>query len=224
MKKSFIKIEKEIKKMKKRLHDKKAGIAILISLIIISLADIIFRAVVDEEMLFTVVNVGEQVTVIVLSLFIMLMSIRGKDRVCYILYGAWASYFVFDQLFELPGIIADTVNLMSLSGWALTIGNIAFISRVLSMITIVTIGILLVEYMNDGTIYNRAFNALSIVTVLLIAVNILISVYTVIAGLRNFEMLIQAINNLSRITMVFMFAFFAYDSAKMQLKKTDLTK
>jgi hypothetical protein len=167
--------------MKKRLHDKKAGIAILASLIIISLIDLIFRAVVDKEMLFTVVNVGEQVTVIVLSLFIMLMSIRGKDRVCYILYGAWASYFVFDQLFELPGIIADTVNLMSLSGWALTIGNIAFISRVLSMITIVAIGILLVEYMNDGTIYNRAFNALSIVTVILIAVNILISVYTVIA-------------------------------------------
>ena len=210
--------------MKKRLHDKKAGIIILASLIIISLIDLIFRAVVDEEMLFTVANVGEQVTVIVLSLFIMLMTIRGTDRVCYILYGAWASYFVFDQLFELPGIIADTVNLMSLSSWALTIGNIAFISRVLSMITIVAIGILLVEYMNDGTIYNRAFNALSIVTVLLIAANILISVYTVIAGLRNFEMLIQAINNLSRITMVFMFTFFAYDSAKHQLKKVKLSK
>ena len=31
-------------------------------------------------------------------------------------------------------------------------------------------------------------------------------------------------NCLYRVTMIFLFTFFAYDSAKAQLKKTDLTK
>ena len=46
--------------MKKRLHDKKAGIAILISLIIISLAEIIFRAaaMAAESIYLTVFFIG----------------------------------------------------------------------------------------------------------------------------------------------------------------------
>ena len=35
--------------MKKRLHDKKAGIAILISLIVISLAEVVLRSVILKE-------------------------------------------------------------------------------------------------------------------------------------------------------------------------------
>ena len=46
--------------MKKRLHDKKAGIVILAALIIISLADIIFRAVAVGEAVLTTSNLGEQ--------------------------------------------------------------------------------------------------------------------------------------------------------------------
>jgi hypothetical protein len=36
--------------------------------------------------------------------------------------------------------------------------------------------------------------------------------------------LLAVFNILSMGTMVFLFAFFAYDSARAQLKKTDLTK
>jgi hypothetical protein len=36
--------------------------------------------------------------------------------------------------------------------------------------------------------------------------------------------LLSTFNSLYRLVMVFMFAFFAYDSAKAQLKKTNLTK
>jgi hypothetical protein len=38
------------------------------------------------------------------------------------------------------------------------------------------------------------------------------------------DILIQAINNVSRLAMVFLFTFFAYDSAKAQLSKANLTK
>jgi hypothetical protein len=38
------------------------------------------------------------------------------------------------------------------------------------------------------------------------------------------DILIQAINNISRLAMVFMLAFFAYDSAKMQLQKVNFSK
>ena len=36
--------------------------------------------------------------------------------------------------------------------------------------------------------------------------------------------LLDTFNSLYRLTMVFLFTFFAYDSAKAQLKKADLTK
>ena len=54
--------------MKNRLHDKKAGIPILISLIIISVAELIFRAIVVGEMVYTTANLGEQLVVIALAL------------------------------------------------------------------------------------------------------------------------------------------------------------
>ena len=79
--------------MKKRLHDKKAGIAILISLIIISIAEIIFRATVIGEAVLTTANLGEQLAVIALAVTILILTAKGKDRACYICYGAWAGYF-----------------------------------------------------------------------------------------------------------------------------------
>ena len=50
-----------------------------------------------------------------------------------------------------------------------------------------------------------------------ININGFISVKTVEIGLL-------ILNNLHRIVMIFMFTCFAYDSAKHQLKKTDLSK
>ena len=210
--------------MKKRLHDKKAGIAILAALIIISLAEIISRVLILKESMLNTDTTGEPAIILLLAAIIMIMTFRGKDRACYICYGAWLGYFVFNQIFELPGLISTLISILNSNNWVFTIGNLAFLCRILSMITIIAIGVLLVEYMNDGTICNRAFNGLCIATFVLILTNIVISVCVAIQGLYPMDILIQAINNMSRLAMVFLFTFFAYDSEKAQLKKTDLSK
>ena len=210
--------------MKKRLHDKKAGIAILAALIIISLAEIISRVLILKESMLNTDTTGEPAIILLLAAIIMIMTFRGKDRACYICYGAWLGYFVFNQIFELPGLISTLISILNSNNWVFTIGNLAFLCRILSMITIIAIGVLLVEYMNDGTICNRAFNGLCIATFVLILTNIVISVCVAIQGLYPMDILIQAINNMSRLAMVFLFTFFAYDSAKAQLKKTNFTK
>ena len=50
--------------MKNRLHGKKAGIAILVSLILISVAEIIYRAFVAGDRIYTTANLGEQFVVL----------------------------------------------------------------------------------------------------------------------------------------------------------------
>jgi hypothetical protein len=203
--------------MKKRLHDKKAGIAILISLIIISLAEVLFRSFVLKEAMLATANLGEQVAIIVLSVFIITMTLKGKDRICYICYGAWLGCFVFDQLFGLPGMI---VNLAVYIGYP---GTLPIIIRIIGMICIIAIGALLVEYMNDGTIHNRAFNTLCVITIVLYIISIGIGAFD-LANRMPINISLDMFNKAKDIIMVFLFTFFAYDSAKMQLKKTNLTK
>ena len=213
--------------MKKRLHDKKAGIAILISLIIISLAEIIFRAIAMGESALTISNFGEQLAVIVLAATILVLTAKGKDRACYICYGAWAAYFILDQLFELPGMVGTLMS--NISNPVVTL---SIVIRMLTMVCIIAIGVLLVEYMSDGTICNRAFNALCITTIALLAVSLLWAIYQLAFSTIGGDQMITfkkqnvlvIFNNVYRIAMVFLFTFFAYDSAKAQLKKTDLTK
>ena len=208
--------------MKKRLHDKKAGIAILISLIVISLADIIFRAVAIGEAVLTTANLGEQLAVIALAVTILVLTAKGKDRACYICYGAWIAYFVLDQVFELPGVVVGIINQMAQPEMVTPFLAMGAIVRVLGMVGIIAIGVLLVEYMIDGTIYNKAFNVLCIATVWLLATTIAGSIYSAVAVHSKFAL--ETFNSLYRIAMVFMFTFFAYDSAKAQLAKTNLTK
>ena len=102
-------------------------------------------------------------------------------------------------------------------------GIIAAIAHLLSIVGIVAIGVLLVEYINDGTIYNKAFNTLCVITVVLQAFLLLHTLHSTF-NYGNSEVIIAALHELSRLTLVFLFTFFAYDSAKMQLKKTDLSK
>ena len=217
--------------MKNRLHDKKAGIAILVSLILISVAEVIYRAVIANEIAFTTSNFGEQLTVIIFALMILIFSATGKDRVCYILYGAWIAYFVMDQAFELPGMIGDLcINFSD------PIISIVIVIRMVSMLCIIALSALLVEYMNDGSIYNRAFNTICVITVLLHVVTIGISINGLIllnttkvpsevdVNLLNRHNMLVIFNNLYRILMVFLFTFFAYDSAKKQLSKVNFDK
>ena len=209
--------------MKKRLHDKKAGVAILISLFIISLAEIIFRAVaMGLEAVLTTANFGEQLAVIALAATILILTAKGKDRACYICYGAWIAYFVLDQVFELPGVVVGIINQMAQPEMVTPFLAMGAIVRVLGMVGIIAIGVLLVEYMIDGTIYNKAFNVLCIATVLLLVATIAGSIYSAVAVHSKFAL--ETFNCLYRMAMVFMFTFFAYDSAKAQLAKTNLTK
>ena len=209
--------------MKKRLHDKKAGIAILISLIIISFAEIIFRAVaMGLESILTTANLGEQLAVIALAVTILILTAKGKDRACYICYGAWIAYFVLDQIFELPGVVFGIINQMAQPETIPVAIVIGAIVRVLGMVGIIAIGGLLVEYMSDGTICNKAFNSLCIATVLLLVANIAFSIYGAVVVMPNFAL--DTFNGLYRMTMIFLFTFFAYDSAKKQLKKVNFSK
>jgi hypothetical protein len=214
--------------MKNRLHDKKAGIFILVSLIIISVAEVIYRAVVANEIVFTTSNFGEQLAVIIFALIILIFTAKGKDRVCYIIYGAWIAYFVMDQAFELPGMVGDLVINFSQTRMAISI-----CLRLVSMLCIIALSALLVEYMNDGSIYNRAFNTLCVITILLHVITIVFGSYGFILGktlespngidLNLFQQqgMLVIFNNLYRIAMVFLFVFFAYDSARKQLNKVD---
>ena len=206
--------------MKKRLHDKKAGIAILLSLIVIAVAEIVFRAVVLGTQVFNTSNLGEQLALSALAAAILILTAKGKDRACYICYGAWIGYFVLDQLFELPSVIMDAVALF---GRKMPIIALTPAFHAFSMVCIIALGVLLVEYMDDGTICNRAFNVFCVLAVVSIAASIAVNVLNVING-TSIMVLLASFNNLYRIIMVFMFTFFAYDSAKHQLKKTDLSK
>ena len=207
--------------MKKRLHDKKAGVAILVVLIIISFAEVVLRSVILKETMFTLSNAGEPIITAALSLLLLIFALKGKDRVFHILCGVWLGFFVMNQLYSLPGMIADTIKCFNTGSINTAMCNL---THVLSIIGIVAIGVLLVEYMNDGSIYNKAFNILCAFTaVMLLLLALHNCVYDALV-LGRTEVILGSLHNLSRITMIFLFVFFAYDSAKNQLKKANLEK
>ena len=210
--------------MKNRLHDKKAGIFILIALILISVAEVAFRHMFLRDMIATTANYAETLAVIGLALAILIFTLKGKDRLCYILYGAWIAYFVFDQVFELPGMLATMFTLFGETGGLDIAQIVAIFVRLLSMIGTIIIGIIVVEYMNDGTINNRAYNITSGATILFIIPSIITPLIYVFSGNGDSMYVLIAFNALYRIAMVFLFTFFAYDSAKKQLSKVDFSK
>ena len=207
--------------MKKRLHDKKAGIVILAVLFILSVADVILRTTVFSNVASTASNYGEVLITAVFSLLLMILALKGKDRAFYILCGAWLAYFVLEQLFYVPFMISSFDLAASTFGTLKPM--LALLCRLLGMVCIMCIGGLLVEYMIDGTIYNKAFNVFCIVAVLTFAASTCIDIVASFSAEVNF-MILSALNSLSNIIMIFLFTFFAYDSAKAQLEKTNLSK
>ena len=205
--------------MKNRLHDKKAGIPILVSLILISVAELIFRVLVLKERVLVTPNLGEQSIVLILATVILVMTLKNKDRLCYICTGAWLTYFVLDQLFELPGVISYLITYSDFTFLIL----LSPVLHLISMICTVVIGILLVEYMNDGTICNRAFNLFCLITILATLGAIVLNVYNLIQW-KPLEIVLAIFNNVYCIIMLFYFTFFAYDSAKKQLSKVNFDK
>ena len=218
--------------MKNRLHDKNSRIAIVISLIIISLAEVILRAIAMGEASLSTANTGEQITVIAFALIILFFTAKDNDKISYISCGALIAYFVMDQLFELPGMIGNLASSTSEPAVAISIAI-----RLLTMVGIVAIAVLLAEYVNDGSIYNRAYNAIYWVTILLHVVSILISVagFVIFGGaaevpvgmdlaLMQKQGMLVIFNDVYRIIMVVLFTSFAYDSANRQLKREKLAK
>ena len=206
--------------MKNRLHDKKAGIAIFVAIFIFSMVNAILSSTVFKNTVVSQLYFGEALIDAVFSLILVIFALKGKDRVFYILCTAWCAYFVVEQLYSLPVLFTEITNCFSTGEITGMIGNPL---HLLSVISIIAIGALLVEYMNDGSIYNKPFNVLCIITVVLFACLLLLNLYDFFISGRDFAILV-ALMNLSRIAMVFCFTFLAYDGAKMQLKKTNLSK
>ena len=72
--------------------------------------------------------------------------------------------------------------------------------------------------MSDGSICNKAFNAFCIVTVVLQAFLVVFTLSGMfISG--DYEVILAALFELSRLVVIFLFTFYAYDSAKRQLKR-----
>jgi hypothetical protein len=206
--------------MKNRPHIKKAGITISAIIFILSIVDVILRATVLKEMASVAANYGEVLITAAFSLLLVIFACKGKDRIFNILCGVWLSYFVLSQVYSLPGVISDSVLCFNTGYFTGVIGNVIY---ALSIICVVPIGALFVEYMNDGSIYNKAFNTLCIIEIALYGVLFLLGLYNVWA-LGYTYCILASLHELSRMTMIFLFTFFAYDSAKAQLKKTDFTK
>ena len=218
--------------MIKRLQSKKVRIAILITLIVAALVDVHFRAIVMREAALDIANAGEQVTVIVLAAITLLFMAKKNDKLSYISCGALVAYFVMDQLFALPGMIGNLVANISVSYIAISIAI-----RLLTMVGIVVIAVLLAEYVNDGSIYNRAFKAAFWITILLHVASIAFSVVGLVLtanlaevpngaelALLQKQNVLIIFNEIYRIIMVVLFTSFAYDSAKRQLNRENLTK
>ena len=207
--------------MKKRLHDKKAGIAILVALIILSLAEIVIRAVYLRDMINATGNYGEQIIAVIFATIILILSAKGKDRFCFICYASWIAYFVIEKIFSIPGRFTYLITNPENLGITAQISQITYI---VGMFCIIGIGVLIAEYMGDGTIYNKAFNALCVAAIVMLAIGMILPFYDVIFNNYDLKYALVGFSNLNQITMVFLFTFFAYDSAKAQLKKTNLTK
>ena len=201
--------------MKKRLHDKKAGIAIFVAIFIFSLVSLILSATVLKGSASNAIFYGEAFIDAVLSLVLIIFSLKGKDRIFYILCAVWCGYFVVEQLYSLPVLLTEITTCFNTGEFIGMIGNPI---HLLSVICIIAIGALLVEYMNDGSIYNKPFNVLCFITAVSFACLFLISLYDFVIAGRDFAILV-ALMNLSRMSMVFCFTFLAYDNAKAQLKK-----
>lgn len=205
--------------MKKRLHGQKAGIVILVALIIISLAETIIRGVFLRKAMGDLPDTGEPIITVLFSLMLIFFIIKEKNRLFYISTCAFLAYFVLKQLFAFPALIAEFIYFQANDVGTL-IGDIGILFRMVSIICTIAVGGLVVGYMNDGTIRNKAFNILCGVAVLCQVIHVILGVPMVAA---DKTVILVILNGLSKMTMITLFTVFTYDSAKMQYEKTKLS-
>jgi hypothetical protein len=213
--------------MKKRLCDLQAGLVITVALFLITVAETVVRAM-QPDYLYAMTNKGETFAIAVFAAVILYFTFTKKERLSYICYGVLIGWFVLEEALSLPGALSSLSATISDFEVFAMVSNGAGASvvahgilSILITIGIVAMGVLIAEYLHDGTIYNRTFNVFGLVTVLLLLISLLVGLHALLIG-RTVELLLIVLNNLYRITMVFLFVFFAYDSAKAQLKKAKL--
>jgi hypothetical protein len=212
--------------MKERLNNKKGEVITLVALILICLVEVIFRAITLGEAALGISNAGEQITTIIFAALILAFIARGNEKISYVCCGALVAYFVMDQLFEFPGTIGELIV-----GLSNPLGAVSIAIRLLAMVGVVAMCVVLVEYVNDGSIYKRAYNVTTLVTLILHVIGIVLAIIAIVslntASLPNGtdstlyqnHLIIVILNNVSRIVMVVLLGIFAYESANRQLKR-----
>ena len=212
--------------MKNRLHDKKACTITVFALLIVSLIETVVRAL-QPNYAFSVTDLGEPFAIAIFAVIILIYTFMKKDRICYICYIAFISWFLLEEFLSLPGTIktlADTIinadAIAAVANGSATMPIVSIVIHLLTSISIVAIGVLVLEYLTDGSIYNNAFNVFCIIAILLLLSAIVINIIGFsVAGTVEIGLLI--LNNFHRIIMIFMFTCFAYDIAKKQLSKVN---
>ena len=143
---------------------------------------------------------------------------------------AFIGWFLLEEFLSLPGTIktlADTIinadAIAAVANGSATMPIVSIVIHLLTSISIVAIGVLVLEYLTDGSIYKNAFNVFCIIAILLLLSAIVINIIGFsVAGTVEIGLLI--LNNFHRIIMIFMFTCFAYDIAKKQLGKVNFDK
>ena len=209
--------------MNKRQYNKMAGFCILSAIILLCLAEIIFRSVALGDKIFATANFGEQLVVIAFAAVIMVMTALDKDRICYFLYATWVSYFVLDQFFELPGYLSNMLNQMGTATEFKPMGVAVMFLYVVSMLGIIGLGVLLVKYMVESTVYTQLFNVFCVITLAAIMLPVLGDACHIWFQNGEMALWLSVFNNLQRAVMVIIFTSFAYDTAKAQQKKIQLS-
>ena len=215
--------------MKNRLHGKKACTITVFALLIVSLIETVVRAL-QPNYAFSVTDLGEPFAIAIFAVIILIYTFMKKDRICYICYIAFISWFLLEEFLSLPGTIktlADTIinadAIAAVANGSATMPIVSIVIHLLTSISIVAIGVLVLEYLTDGSIYNNAFNVFCIIAILLLLSAIVINIIGFsVAGTVEIGLLI--LNNFHRIIMIFMFTCFAYDIAKKQLSKVNFDK
>ena len=215
--------------MKNRLHDKKASTITVFALLIVSLIETVVRAL-QPNYAFSVTDLGEPFAIAIFAVIILIYTFMKKDRICYICYITFIGWFLLEEFLSLPGTIktlADTIinadAIAAVANGSATMPIVSIVIHLLTSISIVAIGVLVLEYLTDGSIYKNAFNVFCIIAILLLLSAIVINIIGFsVAGTVEIGLLI--LNNFHRIIMIFMFTCFAYDIAKKQLGKVNFDK
>lgn len=207
--------------MKEYFTNTYALTVILFTLLGLSIFEVFIRLTVFHDTVKLVSNYGEPFVSVVFAILLIFFLLTNKRRIFFILCGGWLAYFSLNQLFVLPSVITDLFTLFGQTSYLVPTTSI-IILHIVSIVTIIILGGILVEYMNDGTIYDRAFNIVSLITIMIIVAQAVISMFMIVThsyyvGISENFLILSFLNCINRVVMVFLFAYFAYGTLKAEL-------